>query len=69
MSVFLPIIIPFAGAIVILSYGSTMKRCTRLLFATGILHLLSVLLLLTAGEVPLCGAQTCHCSGRHNNGE
>ena len=51
MSVFLPIIIPFAGAIVILSYGSTMKRCTRLLFATGILHLLSVLLLLTAGEV------------------
>ena len=42
MSVFLPAIIPFLGALIILAQGKSVSRCTGLLFGTGGLHLLSV---------------------------
>ena len=46
MTVFLPIIIPLLGALLIISFGSSVRRCTGMLAATGLLHLASTVLLL-----------------------
>ena len=46
MTVFLPIIIPLLGALLIISFGSSVRRCTGMLAATGLLHLASAVLLL-----------------------
>ena len=45
MTVFLPVAIPLLGALVIISWGSSVTRCTRLLAVTGMLHTLSTALL------------------------
>ena len=42
MTVFLPVLLPLLGALVIVSAGKTLRRCTALLFFAGLLHLLSV---------------------------
>ncbi len=43
MTVFLPVLLPLLGALVIVSAGKTLRRCTALLFFAGLLHLLSVI--------------------------